>query len=262
MVMRRVPDTERFGRQNADKERQERETRDALRFDGSQFVRLYEKMQALIADLTSTVTTLVSSLTYTKVQIDSKVASPGAIAPTSVTASGGISAGGDLSVGGQFNCVDSYNFDITYTRRTAWLGNDGRLGYASSSRTKKTAIRPANIDVDAFLSLEPQSFEYIAQHAWKQFAATLPEDDPRYNPDYQVPTDEGLIAEEMVEAGLSQYVIFDAEGNPEGIEYSMLVVPLLAVARAQNVRLVAVEAENVTLRNQIATIASHLNLHL
>lgn len=211
---------------------------------GTSLNSLVDQVQQAIADIDTTVTASITANSYTKSQIDSKIASPGAIAPSTV------------AVGGALTCLDAYGFDITYTRRTAWWGNDGRAGYASSSREKKTAIRPALIDVESFLSIEPKWFEYKAQHAWKQIAAELPEDDPRYNPDYRVPTELGLIAEELVEAGHGDSVFFAENGSPEGIEYSMLVVPLLATARHLYAENVALKADHADLAARVSALES------
>ncbi|WP_100811797.1 tail fiber domain-containing protein [Microbacterium sp. BR1] len=241
-MVSRVPETTRFGRQNKDREETDKGTRDALRFDGSQFVRLYEKMQALIANLVTTVTDLVNdlvpSLTYTKSEIDSKIASPGAIAPTTVTTSGNVNVTGSVTtsgtvqVGGQLRAPDIISFNITGTRRTLW-GEDstGRIGYASSSERAKTNIAPAVIDPRAVLSIEPVVFEYIAQIAEHERRAALPSPYADWNPSYPVALELGFIAERLVDAGLSQFVIFGADGQPEGIEYSMWVVAQQSVLR-------------------------------
>jgi len=245
-MVSRVPETERFGKQNADREAGRKGLTDALRFDGSQFVRLYEKMQALVADLGTTVTslvnslvpTLVSTLTYTKSEVDTKIASPGAITPTTVTTSGDVNVSGEVTttgnmeVGGQLRAPDAVGFNITSTRRTAWLEDStGRLGYASSSERAKTNIAPAQIDPVAVLSVEPVVFEYIAQHAERARRAALPSPYADWNPDYEVAAETGFIAERLVAAGLAQFVIFGHDGNPEGIEYGMWVVAQQSVLR-------------------------------
>jgi hypothetical protein len=225
---------------------------------------LVNQVQLAIANIDTTVNASIAANSYTKSQIDTKIASPGNISPGNVTASGfgsfggagtfggagsfggTLSATGALSTGGQFNCLDAYNFDITYTRRTAWLGNDGRLGFASSSRDKKTDIRLAEIDVDAFISLQPNSFFYRAEIARRTRL--------RINEgiDYVPAREIGLMAEDLDAAGFGAFVYYDEDGNPEGIEYSMLTVPLLAVARQQaslisdlTARVAALEAKGV-----------------
>lgn len=114
-----------------------------------------------------------------------------------------------------------YGYDITYTRRAAWLGNDGRLGWASSSREHKTNIRDANIDPLAVLAISPRLFNYKAEV-----------EKHRDDPEYKVATEFGAIAEELADLGLWQVVIYE-DGKPVGIHYDLL--GLLAIAAAKQV---------------------------
>jgi len=128
----------------------------------------------------------------------------GLLNPSSITTTGSITAGttmaasGNISTSGYFLTPAGYGFDITYTRRGAWLGNDGLLGWASSSATKKAKIRDANIDPLAVLSIAPRLFNYRAEVQKKK-------DDP----DYHVATEFGAIAEELHELGLWQVVMYE-----------------------------------------------------
>lgn len=116
-----------------------------------------------------------------------------------ITAGGTITAGGSITTtGGYIFTPLGYAFDITYTRRGAWLGNDGRLGYASSSAEKKANIRDAEIDPEAVLAIAPRLFNYRAELA-KQAE----------DPSYHVATEFGAIAEELHELGLWQVVIYE-----------------------------------------------------
>lgn len=232
----RVPETERFGRQNAEREEQRRGLRDALRIDGSQFVRLYEKMQQLIADLETTVTNLVSANTYTKTQIDSKIASPGSISPTNVSASG------TVSVGGPFLNPDSATYNITGPRLTLWVETaTGRHGNTASSRRYKMNERPADIDPLAVVSVAPRMFNYIAEIRKR--------DDPDYEeyvgPDYLVADEIGLMAEDLHDAGLGHLVYYEeVDGSmvPAAVDYVMWSVTLHAAVRAMWERQDAIEA--------------------
>lgn len=196
------------------------------------------KLRALVEDIQAQLDAWTATR-YTNAQIDGKIdakaANPGNIAPVNVTASG------DMSVAGIFRNITAYNTDITYTRRTAWLGNDGRLGYASSSRDKKMGIEPADeARLARLLDIVPKSFFYRAEIA-RRTRMRINE-----GVDYVPPREVGLIAEELDDAGLHEFVIYDEDGKPEGIEYGMLVVALLAVDRAQ--------------QRQIDEIRAHLGL--
>jgi hypothetical protein len=189
------------------------------------------KLTALVANIQAQLDAWAASR-WTNAQIDSRIAAP----PFAV------------SMGAELYVPNAYNFDITYTRRTAWLGNDGRLGYASSSREKKIGIRPADEDrLARLLDIIPVSFFYRAEIARRTRLRINDGED--YVPEREV----GLIAEDLDDAGLHEFVIYDEHGKPEGIEYGMLTVALLAVERAQR-------AEIAELRADVAEIRAHVGL--
>lgn len=181
------------------------------------------KLSALVADIQAQLD-IYNASRYTNVQIDSKDAVVNANIATSISST----LAGNVTVGGQFKAIDAYGFDITYTRRTAWLGNDGRLGYASSSQDKKTSIRPADAErLLKLLEVEPKSFLYRAEVARRTRL--------RINEgiEYMPPRELGLMAQDLDDAGLGEFVIYGEDGEPDGIEYGMLTVALLSVARSQ-----------------------------
>ncbi|WP_162722465.1 hypothetical protein [Microbacterium sp. PM5] len=185
---------------------------------------LVAQVQEAIANITSTVTAAISVNSYTKAQIDAKVASPGAISPATVTTSG------DVQVGGQLRAPDAVTNVITSPRYSMWIETGtGRLGNTSSSRRYKQDITDAEIDLDEFLSVVPFVFHYIAE--------VRKRDDPDFEeyvgPDYVVADEYGLMAEDLHSAGMTPWVYYDAEGRPDSVNYTMLVVPLLAAARAE-----------------------------
>ena len=175
------------------------------------------KLQALVANIQAQLDAWVSGR-WDNAQIDARIAAP----PYAVAVAGNLSTAGALYV------PNAYNTDITYTRRTAWWGNDGRAGYASSSRRKKTAIRPADESrLLALLDVEPKAFRYRAE-ILRRTALRI-----NAGEDYVPAVELGLIAEELDAAGLGFFVYHDEDGQAEGIEYGMLTVALLAIARRQ-----------------------------
>lgn len=177
------------------------------------------KLQALVANLQATLDGWTSSF-YVNGQIDAKDAAvAGSIGPTIAAA-----LAGNVTVGGAFYSPNAYATDITWTRRQGAVGNDGRFGYVPSSRRKKTAIVAADEErLRALLDVEPKTFRYRAQMG--------------------AGDELGLIAEELDEAGLRELVYYDETGTPEGIEYGMLSVPLLAIFRGQRGELADVRRE-------------------
>lgn len=179
------------------------------------------KLAALVADIQAQLDAYLGTR-YTNANIDAKDAAVSAsILPT-------VQGAGALALSGQLLVPNAYNTDITWTRRTAWWGNDGRAGYASSSRRKKTAIKPADEEaLAALLDVEPKAFRYRAEIA-RRTSKRINE-----GVDYVPAIELGLIAEELDEAGLGFFVYHDDDGRAEGIEYGMLTVALLAIARRQ-----------------------------
>lgn len=102
-----------------------------------------------------------------------------------------------------------YNRNITWSRRAAWWGDDGQLGFASSSERYKKAILPHDVTDEQIAALVLVSFE------WR---AAVARDDRR---------EVGLIAERVAEAGLEWAVFTDDQGRPEGIAYDRVGIALL-----------------------------------
>ncbi len=196
------------------------------------------KLQALVANIQAQLDAWTSTR-YTNPTIDAKDAAVVAQIQPAINAT----LAGNVSIGGEFRAPNAYNFDITYTRRTAWWGNDGRAGYASSSRRKKTAIRPADeSQLLALLDVEPKTFRYRAE-ILRRTALRI-----NAGEDYVPPVELGLIAEELDEAGLGFFVYHDEAGTPEGIEYGMLTVALLAIARRQRDEIDAIRRDIAEIR--------------
>lgn len=245
MVRGRVPETERFGRQNAEREQERRDIRDALRIDGSQFVKLYEKMQALIAGLNQTVSDLVNQLvpqlTYTKSEIDTKVASPGAISPTTVTATGDISTSARVVSQAALRSPGSRSYVVSTNYAGGWINEDGTIGISPSTRTlKKNLIpmseaAPSQVDaVEALLSLVP----YWGHYVWDDDGA---------------PLKSFLIAEDVHEAGFGPDVApVGDDGQPFTLNYSQLVPALIAAFRSER-------AARIDLESQVGALTTRLD---
>lgn len=180
---------------------------------GSSLARTVQVLGETVATLDGLVNNIQEQLdeyiandAYTKAQVDALVAAPPAVAVT-----------GDLSAGGAFRAPDAVAFNITSTRRTAWLqDSDGRLGYAPSSERFKQDVKPAGIEPHRVLAVEPVAFRYREQ-------VELHGD--------EAPFELGFIAEHLDALGLREFVYYDAEGRPEGIEYSAFVVAQQAALR-------------------------------
>ncbi|MEK6310280.1 MAG: tail fiber domain-containing protein [Curtobacterium sp.] len=92
-----------------------------------------------------------------------------------------------------------------------WESATGRAGTASSSRRFKQDIEPANMDVNAILAIEVVHYHYIAEIRKR--------DDPTFEdyvgPEYKVATEVGVIAEQLHDLGLWQFVVYQRENYTE-----------------------------------------------
>ena len=110
------------------------------------------------------------------------------------------------------------------------IGSGGRLVVSTSSRRYKYDIEDAELDLEALLSVQPRTFRRY--------------DDDNYDeakPD-AARVHVGLIAEEVDDLGLDSMVDRDAEGRPNGINWDVLGVHLLAVVKQQAAQIAALTA--------------------
>lgn len=184
---------------------------------GTNKTNLTAQVESQLASIDTRVTNSIAANSYTKAQIDAKIASPGAISPTTVTASGAVSAGGDVTSPTSLRGADIYatnapGYNITGTRVAGWWESaTGRGGTASSSERFKTNIIDAGMTAEAraqaILGLSVVHYNYIAELA-KRDDPTSPD---YVGPDYPVHQEVGMIAERLHEAGLWEFVIYERE---------------------------------------------------
>jgi len=190
------------------------------------------KLQALVTDIQAQLDAWVASR-WTNAQITSQIN-----AEISSTLAGSVTVGGNLLVNGTFRAPDAVGFNITGTRRTAWLEDaTGRLGYATSTIREKASIRVADeARLATLLDVVPKTFIYREEIRRRTRL--------RINDgiDYMPARELGLMAEDLDAAGFHEFVIYDDHGTPEGVEYSMLAVALLAIGRTQRAEIDEIRA--------------------
>lgn len=183
-----------------------------------------------------TLRSLVDSLPASvAAQVASQLAS--GISTTTIAASGAITGGS--SVTGVDVFAQSLSTLITASRVTLWGRTaDGYIATASSSRRYKTNETPAKLDIAAILKMQVKHYQYIAEV-----------ERAKSEPDYHAALEIGLIAEDLHDAGLWEFVVYkrddmghavlDENGNyiPEGIHYQLLALALIPVVQSQDARL-------------------------
>lgn len=141
-----------------------------------------------------------------------------ALAASGVTWAGPVTTTGTVQADTGITSVGAYNLDVTTlagARRGAWWHVSGAAGYAPSTRKRKQGIEDAGFTPEQFMAIAPKVFEYRAQADIRD----NPEN-PQHDPQYEVPLEVGLIAEDLVDAGLGAFVFRDDEGEPAGIDYA------------------------------------------
>jgi hypothetical protein len=114
-------------------------------------------------------------------------------------------------------------YNRTNTGRAMFVAADGTFGIGASSERFKKNIVDSDLS-DEILSVKVREFTFK----------------PEFSNDDSVQT--GVIAEELIAAGLDRFVYFDDKGQVEGVAYEKLALALIPVVQSQSARLDAVEA--------------------
>lgn len=132
-----------------------------------------------------------------------------------------------------------------------YMGTDGRIFRSTSSIRYKRDIQDLTVDPDAVLRLRPRSWlprpasprcpEWL--HSQHEADAECPADQDPPEPDPAAERVVGFVAEELVEAGLADFVEF-VDGQPESIRYDRLTAALMPLMQRQQTQLDAL-AEQV-----------------
>lgn len=199
---------------------------------GTQTASLVAQVQAKLAELTATVNDLVADAMvnfYTKAEADAKIASPGAVTPTTVAASGAVS-GGTGTFNGGLKSADVYSRSVTYggPYTATWTNQDGTMGTAPSSERFKQDVTPAELDLTALERAE------VVEYRYRDAVANLGDN---------AETHLGGIAEQFVAAGLGHTVTIDEDGQPFTIEDRPLLYTLLAYVQQLSARVRELEAK-------------------
>jgi hypothetical protein len=131
-----------------------------------------------------------------------------------------------IGVGGaqfDFGVKSAGVYNRTNTGRAMFVAADGTFGIGASSERFKENIVDSDLS-DEILSVKVREFTFK----------------PEFSDDVSVQT--GVIAEELIAAGLDRFVYFDDKGQVEGVAYEKLALALIPVVQSQSARLDAVEA--------------------
>lgn len=176
-----------------------------------QFTQTVKKILALFDSLDQQVADSISKNSYDKATIDSKLQdwNWGTLTP---------GRGGTGTTNGYNNLFTKGQW------RAGWILTDGTIGTAQSSRKVKTDITDADqfIPIEVLRKVKWQIFRYIA--------------DLNANNDSAMPRI-GMIAEDLDSNGLGMFCTYDANDEPDGIDYQTLSVAALRLAQDAETRI-------------------------
>jgi len=135
---------------------------------------------------------------------------------------------GISNVSGNFYNGGAYSTSVAYgAYRALWVNSDGLFGHTASNRASKQDIVPTSLDADAILEAEIVDFRYKVAVKKEGDDATL---------------EIGVIAEQLIEAGLERFVFFSEDGKPEGVHYERLAIAIIPQLQKQAKQILEIEA--------------------
>lgn len=137
---------------------------------------------------------------------------------------GAVQTSGEVNVGGALRTPHG-RANVVTSWIAAGIGPDGRIGVSGSARRFKTDIEPLVIPPDLFMKIEAVTYRMIADGE---------------NGRHYV----GVIAEQLIEAGLAQFVHFDEDGEPFSVAYELLWLASIATARNHEDRIRKLEGDH------------------
>lgn len=154
---------------------------------------------------------------------------------------------------GTFVSMPTRNNEVTWSGRAAVANNTGRFGYVSSSKRFKLAIDDIKSDPYNVLKIKPRS--WFDKNNTEKYAELLTK---RYNGenvniddiDDDIKRIPGLIAEEVEEAGLPEFVTY-RDGKIDGVQYDRFPILFIPILKDHETKLSTHEQEINDLKRQI-----------
>ena len=116
--------------------------------------------------------------------------------------------------------------ETTGSAANVFVASDGKMSRSTSSARYKKNIQDAVHGLDKVLQLRPVTFNHI-------------------NPDEDGIVYGGLIAEEVHDLGLTEFVEYTWDGKPDSLRYGHMVSVLVKAVQELNARVVALETQGV-----------------
>lgn len=144
-----------------------------------------------------------------------------------VTAGGYVSATGNISTSGDFYTPHGRITPVVTSYVAAYIDSVGRIGATPSARRFKRDVHPHEY------SLEQIMLAQVVTYRLRALVGKL-------GPD--APAEVGVIAEQLVHAGLGEFVVRDRDGRPFSVAYERLSLLALSGVQQLYTRLLDVES--------------------
>src|SRR5690606_39173558 len=152
-------------------------------------------------------------------------------------------------------------------RRPLFINPNGSIGIESSSRSGKRDIESHEFSVESYLELDTKA--RVWEERVEGYADRLSRTAEGEGVDEEEALDQiisdgglgrdyGMIAEEVEDAGFSEFVIHDEDGSCSGLRYDQLWLPLHSVAKQHHSRIAELEGELTTIKAQLASLLNGL----
>lgn len=119
-----------------------------------------------------------------------------------------ISSSGTITATGRLRSPGSRGFVVSSDYVSAYIDGDGWIGYAPSAERLKQDITPQTYTLEQLMLIQVVAYRL----------KTAVESDP------DAAGEVGVIAEQLLAAGLSEFVVFNAAGETQSVAYERLVL--------------------------------------
>lgn len=139
----------------------------------------------------------------------------GLINQTNLSVAGTATIGGNTTIGGWINAIDTHGRTLSTGYVSVYVDSSGRYGISPSAKKFKQNILPRTYTLEEIAKIQVVSYRLRAAVKEHGDAARV---------------EVGVIANQLVDAGFPEFVIFDSAGEPFTVAYERLdLVALIGV---------------------------------
>lgn len=146
----------------------------------------------------------------------------------------------------------AWGYNITGTRRAMWMDATGTFGHTDSSAKGKRGIAAVDGTVsDGAILLTREQLRLMQVVSYQRVQELKREKD---EPGYRAPVEIGVVAEQLHDAGLWPFVMYEGRGDdavPIGVHYEILALAAIQLAQFVYDDLEGLREEVASIRQQI-----------